>query len=151
MGTAKIIRDRRLELGLSDVDVAEKLRLTVYELGDIELHDDELETTVPLGTVRRLCSLLGLSLRQVLKMPVGETSSVSEGQRPGEVVRRRREQSGYSQLDLAERVGFDEATIKSLEAMPSFGNMLPVFLLKDIEAELGLPEGSLVLADWDQR
>src|SRR5437899_777466 len=108
MGMAKIIRDRRLELGLSDVDVADKLGLTVSGLGDIELHDDELETAVPLGTVRRLCSLLGLPLRQVLKMPVGEASRGSEGQRPGEIVRRRREQSGYSQLDLAERVGFDE-------------------------------------------
>lgn len=150
MGTAQIIRNRRLELGLSDVDVAEKLGVTVSGLGDIELHDDELETAVSLGTVRRLCSLLGLPLQQVLKMPTGEPSRVFEEQRPGEVVRQRREQNGYSRLDLAERVGFDEATIESLETTPSFGNTLPIFLLKDIEATLEFPEGALVLADWDR-
>jgi transcriptional regulator with XRE-family HTH domain len=150
MSIAKIIRDRRLELGLSDVEVAEKLGLTPSGLGDLELHDDELETAISLGTVRCLCSLLGLSLRQVLKMPVGDATLLSEEQWPGEVMRLRREQGGHSQLDLAERVGFDEATIKSLETIPSFGNTLPIFLLKDIEAELQLPEGSLVLADWDQ-
>lgn len=150
MAAAKMIRDRRLELGLSDVDVAGKLGLTVSELGDIELHDDVLETVVPLGTVRELCSLLNLPLQQVLKMSVDKASRFCVGRRPGEVVMRRREQSGYSRLDLAEKVGFDEATIKSLETVPSFGNTLPIFLLKDIEAELELPEGSIVLADWDQ-
>jgi transcriptional regulator with XRE-family HTH domain len=150
MSIAKIIRDRRLELGLSDVEVAEKLGLTPSGLGDLELHNDELETAVSLGTVRCLCSLLGLSLWQVLEMPVGEVTHLSKEQWPGELVRLWREQSGYSQLDLAERVGFDEATIKWLETIPSFGNTLPIFLLKDIEAELKLPEGSLVLANWDQ-
>lgn len=149
MSISKIIRDKRLELGLSDVEVAEKLGLTPSALGDLELHDDELETAISLGTVRRLCNLLGLSLRQILNIPVSDATLLSEEQWPGEVLKLRREQSGQSQLDLAERVGFDEATIRSLETVPSFGNTLPIFLLKDIEVELELPEGSLVLADWD--
>jgi len=151
MGTAKIIRERRLELGLSDVDVAKKLGMNIYTFCDIEQHDDELETCVSLETARRLCNLLGLRLQQVFNISsVDETSHLFDGKRPGELVTQRRKQNGYSVSDLAERVGFDEKTIESLETIPSFGNSLPVFLLKDIESELGLPEGLLVIADWDR-
>jgi transcriptional regulator with XRE-family HTH domain len=152
MGRAKIIRERRLELGLSDVDVAKKLGLTIHEYGDIEQHDHELIEVVSIGTTHRLCDLLGLSLQQVFKISsVDEASHLFDGKRPGELVMQRREQKGYSVSDLAQRVGFDETTIESLETIPSFGNSLPVFLLNDIETELGLPEGSLVIADWNQR
>ncbi|HZE92913.1 MAG TPA: hypothetical protein VE029_14565, partial [Rhizobacter sp.] len=73
MSTAKTLRGKRLEMGLSDVEVAERLGLTVFELGDIEQHDDELETAVSLRTARRLCSLLKLPLEKVLGIPSTQT------------------------------------------------------------------------------
>jgi transcriptional regulator with XRE-family HTH domain len=134
MSNAKVIRDRRLELGLSDVEVAEKLGLTPSGLGDLELYDDELETAVSLGTVRCLCSLLGLSLRQVLKMPVGDATRPSEHQLPGEVMRLRREQSGVSQLDLAERVGSEEAVELELYYRSTVGRTRPFTRQESAEA-----------------
>ena len=140
MGPAKILRNKRLELGMSDVDVARQAGLSIAAFGDIELHDEELEMAVSLGTARRLCDLLGLSLRQVLEIPAIEGTCRSD-KAPGEIINTKREHAGYTRLELADRVGFDEATIESLEAEPSFGNTVPIFLLKDIEVALELPKG----------
>jgi transcriptional regulator with XRE-family HTH domain len=148
MSVAKLIRNRRRELGLSDAAIAAKLGLTVAALGDIELHDDELETAVPLGTVRRLCMELGLSLSEVLTLPAtgsARTDRISANK----LLRQTREQKGYTELDLGDRVGFDEDTIKALEAKAAFAETLPVFLFRELERALTLPEGTLLLGRWE--
>lgn len=141
MNIAKAIRDRRIELGLRAVTVAERSGLSIYEYGDVEQHADEFETAISSGTARKVCHVLGLELRSLLGLPQlmsGEMKDVSD------LIRIARGDRMLSQAELAERIGFTEETIHSLESTPEFVDSLPLTVLYELEASLGFEQGYLI-------
>src|SRR5699024_10684901 len=121
-----------------------------YEYGDIESYDDELETTVPLQTVRKLCAVLDLKLGHILHIPDFDATQYPIGN-PSQTIKRARKRLGYSSSHLAEREGFEESVINSLETDPPFAETVTILLLYDLEHILGMPKGALVLANWESR
>lgn len=141
MNIAKIIRDRRIQLGHQAAVVAERTGLSIYEYSDIEQHADEFETAISAGTARVVCHTLGLEMRNLLGLPQRapkETESVSE------LIRSTREKRGLSEAELAERIGFAEETVHSLESTPDFADTLPLSVLYELEGVLGLERGHLI-------
>jgi len=140
MNPANAIRDRRMKLGLQAAAAAERSGLSIYEYGDIEQHADEFETAISTGTARRVCHVLGLELRSLLGLP----HVTSEHNNISDVIRRARERKKLSQLQLADQIGFNEETVRSLESTAAFVDTLPLKVLYDLEDALGLERGSLV-------
>jgi transcriptional regulator with XRE-family HTH domain len=68
MKSHELIKSRRVSLGLTDVQVAEKTGVSIYEYGDIEQHIDEISTVTELGQVRRLCKALDLDMFQLVAL-----------------------------------------------------------------------------------
>jgi transcriptional regulator with XRE-family HTH domain len=66
MNTAKQIRERRAELSLSAVTLAEALGISVEAYDDLEQHQDELATSVTLEQATRLATRLGTPLLELL-------------------------------------------------------------------------------------
>src|SRR6266542_1821569 len=106
------IRSRRVELGLRDVDVAERVGLSIYEYGDLEQHADEFATAIALKDAQRLCGMLGLSLLDVLEIP---GTAVSSSVSPQQLIRDAREREGLTVAELADHIGFTDETVQSIE------------------------------------
>ncbi|MDR3385592.1 MAG: helix-turn-helix transcriptional regulator [Rudaea sp.] len=140
---AKAIKEKRVNLGLTDTHVADYLALPIEWYGDVEQHEEEFETTLPSGTAVRLCEKLGLNMLDLLAIRPGEfTGSKSLG--ASDVIEHARCAKNISQNELAEHIGFDIKTVEQLESDPRFIGTLPLRVLFDIEACLNLPKGALV-------
>src|SRR5229473_4057443 len=63
---ARRIAEARAKAGLSDVDVARRLGITVDSYADLETYDGEAFTAISLGTLRALASVLNASPEQLL-------------------------------------------------------------------------------------
>jgi transcriptional regulator with XRE-family HTH domain len=138
---AKTIRNRRMQIGLQAAEVAKSVGLSIHEYTDIEQHTDEFETAISMGTARNVCHVLGLEFRSLLGLPnsaPNKTASVSDE------IRRAREKQELSQIQLADRIGFSEETIRSSEDIPGFVDTLPLKVLFDLEKALHLEKGCLV-------
>jgi len=101
------VKSRREELGLSDVDVARASGITIDSYCDIEFYPEELLTLVPLRNVKRLCTVLGVSLLDLLGVPCvfcEHLQRFEDYQSPrNELVRRHRLGEGWSLEELFAR------------------------------------------------
>jgi len=66
MGTAAQVRSFRVRAGKSRTDVAQHLGINAAWYDDIELHDDELVSTLTLFQAMSLAAFLGVTLRELL-------------------------------------------------------------------------------------
>lgn len=140
MKISDAIRGKRIELGLSDLSVAQRAGLSIHEYSDIEGRDDEFTTAIPLETARRVCNALNLNFRALL----GLSDMIATADKISDVVREARTNQGMSQLALGDAIGFSEETIRSIESSPNFLTTLPIVVVFDLERVLGIERGSLV-------
>lgn len=110
-GTA--IRMRRLELGLSDVEVATRSGLSVDEYWDLERNPEEIYMVTCLADIGRVCRILGLRLGDVFQLPQCTQRLEHDS------IQRRREELGWSASELSNRVGISEVTISQAESSPA--------------------------------
>jgi transcriptional regulator with XRE-family HTH domain len=66
MNTAKRIRERRMELALSEAALAKELGVSLESHGDLEQHQDELARCVTLQQATQLSARLGIPLLELL-------------------------------------------------------------------------------------
>lgn len=120
-----LIKAKREALGFSDVDVAQKSGLSIYEYGDIEQHENELFNVTALHQVRRLARVLGLSIDDIMiAAHVGYEAtaqqSASSDLPRNSVVGRARKSIGLSREQLAEALGYGTDAVDALETDPMF-------------------------------
>lgn len=138
------IAERRQQLGLSDIEVAERTGLSIHEYGDLEQHAEEPFEVVPLGRLRAVCDTLKLSLaellpREMLSCERSEASiSLHEGRRNA-IVEARRKKLELSRQELGDRLGFPAETVKLMEEDPDFLERWPIGYVRDVARELGIP------------
>src|SRR5437667_10991562 len=79
---ANRIREARLRTALSDIEVARRLSMTVESYDDLEWHDDEAFTVVPLKDLEALGRVLAVPPKVLLLGPeaegLGQTLTFSE-------------------------------------------------------------------------
>lgn len=114
------IKMRRLELGLSDVEVAHQANMTIYEYGDVEAHADEIFVVVPLYHVKKLINVLKTDFFNLFSMPCafceeGITHLDDYWLRRNLLVRKKREMLGLSTQELGDKVGFYDTEIELIE------------------------------------
>jgi transcriptional regulator with XRE-family HTH domain len=87
MGTADRIGALRLESGLSELELANELGLTVDGYCDLEQQDSELESVLSIAQALKLAQLLGTNLlgllgeaEQPLKVPIARVRSALAAQ-----------------------------------------------------------------------
>jgi hypothetical protein len=100
------IKHRRLELGLSDVEVARSSGLSIHEYFDVELHRGEVLEVTNLKNVKQLCTVLQLDPFDIVGLECAFCSGtpfLSEYLLPrNEIVRHRRLAKGWSTKDLGD-------------------------------------------------
>jgi hypothetical protein len=62
------IKTRRLELGLRDVELAQRTGLSIYQYGDLEDYPDYIFLVAPLYYVKKVCGVLRVNLLSLFGM-----------------------------------------------------------------------------------
>lgn len=141
MSPSEILKRRRCELGLLDVDAAKASGLTVDQYGDVEQHSDEFRTALTLFEARKVCTALKLRLPDVLGLPSTEplTSTRSEA------IRVARLKMNLSVDSLADRIGFESSVVNRIESESDFIDDLPIEVVTDIAVALNIPPAELLV------
>jgi hypothetical protein len=106
------LRSARLRLGISEIALAERSGLSIYELGDIESYSDEFQTAVQSRYALQLCWELGVDVFDLLSLePMHDV--------PHEELRvylqNIRQASGLTSTELDELIGFETGFVQKLE------------------------------------
>jgi len=137
------IRDRRIELGLSDVEVARRSGLSIHEYCDAEWHDNELLAVVNLRNLKQLCLVLDLDPFDVLEFKCAFCTGsgyLPEYHLPrNEIVRRQRLVKGWSVKELGDKIGFYEEVIQHIEIDADYLDSWSANLVKDLAKHLDVP------------
>jgi transcriptional regulator with XRE-family HTH domain len=105
---ARRIRDARLRIGLSDVDVAHRIGMTIDSYFDLESSGDEAFTAPSLKQLAALGGILGLHSRMLLLGLEGEW--LKEPVTPNEIAARlvkRMTETGLTADQLGDVIGWD--------------------------------------------
>ena len=138
----KKIKQARMACGLTDVELARRLGITIYQYGDIEFHEDELASVVKLSVVRRLCEILKLNAYDLLEIPKDDACPTD--QRRNELIIAQMKNLGISNEELADSIGFEVVAIEEMRADPDFLETWTFDLIKELAEALRLPIQSLL-------
>ena len=130
-----IVRSKRIQLGLTQEDLADACSLAKAEYRDIEDYNDELYMVVPLSTVDCICDILKVPLEELYGfLPHGTLL-------PRGIVDKKLKEKNLSVLELSDFVGIEESYVGAIiEDIVNLGNwvMDPVVLLAEkLELNLG--------------
>jgi transcriptional regulator with XRE-family HTH domain len=144
MEVNEAIRARRVELGLSVLELATKADLSVAEYDDIEDYADEATTVAHVRKLKLICQLLGLQLLELLGVPCDfcETHQrYSEDYRlpRNRLIASRRDALGLSRLELADKLGFYEQAVIEMEEREDFLESWSIELVSKLSGVIGVP------------
>jgi hypothetical protein len=140
----KKIEARRLELGLSDVEVARQARLSIYEYGDIESHNYEVFLVTPLYHVKKLCSVLETDFFTLFDTSCafcveGMTHVDDFWLRRDSLIRKKRGALGLSAEELGDMIGFYETEIELIETYTAHLESWVIENIFKLSAQLVMP------------
>ena len=140
---AKLIKNRRLELGISETHLAEAFGINLSWYSDIESYSDEFFTNISLGQAKILCQHLDLQLFDLAEMGFPElpNPNLDAPKIPiHELFKQKRTELGLSIEALADMIGFTEETILEIESR-EFGidDALTIDVVIELIHILGIP------------
>lgn len=107
-----IIKDRRIKKGMSKLDVANAVGLTVHEYDDIEAYESELYDVVIVGKIKSICKLLDIDISYLFGF---ESSSELDSSNVEDLVRSKRNERNLSIKAISDEVGIEEQYILRAE------------------------------------
>jgi transcriptional regulator with XRE-family HTH domain len=130
MAIAEKIKMARKYQKLSDVVVAERAGLSIYEYGDIEAYDNEAETVLDLKRLKKLCKVLEINLFDLFSLEKPQSCYLNHDlEKRNSIIYKRRNELGLTQDELGDKVGFYGFIIQEME---SDGEFLESWCLEDI-------------------
>jgi DNA-binding XRE family transcriptional regulator len=138
------INARRQELGLNDMEVSERIGLSIYEYGDVEQHSDEIFLVTELRYVKKLCKLLNFDFFELFDKRCtfcGKTHHYSDEfiLPRNKLIHKKREEMGLSAEALGDQIGFEEWLINDMEADPDFLEKWPLKYIKNLSNMINIP------------
>jgi len=144
MHFAKKIKARREELGLTDVEVAKRVGVSIHDYSDIEVQAKEVFLYPEIRSVKKICEELKVDFLELFEM---QCSFCEEGKKyledyslpRSKLVNKRRLEMGLSTAQIGDRVGFEESAINDMENDPNYLETWPIDYIKDLSRILSVP------------
>jgi len=138
------IKNRRLELGFSDKEVADKLSIPIHSYFDIEAHKDEIFLYPELHHVKKLCDILKMDIFSLLDMTCdfcnGNKNYLTEYSYPRNIlINKKRLELGISEESFGDRIGFSKEAVVSMERDSEYLETWPIDYIKDIADVISVP------------
>ena len=145
------IRRRREALGMSDVEVAQRVGLSMHEYYDVEAYPDEFTDVLHVAEAKRLADVLGLDLLELVgvKCSSCEREGFDAGRLtapPVELLRSRREEMNLSREEVSDQAGWEDrgAGLEILENDASFPGRTTINTVLDLSRVLRVPADLLL-------
>ncbi|MDH5640120.1 MAG: hypothetical protein OEY28_02415 [Nitrospira sp.] len=140
----KRIEARRLELGLSEQQIAGTLGISVDSYCDIEWHEDELRRAIELHRIKTLSGVLGFQILELLAVRCpfcnNEAPYWDEYRLPrNELIKAVRLKAGLSQQELGDRSDFHDYAIEGMERDPNYLERSTIDSISDLSMALKIP------------
>ncbi len=139
------IKAQRLQLGLTEEEVAQKIGMSEAEYADLEQHSYEIYEITSLRNVKRVCEVLNLDFLRLLSL---KCSFCKDSERyhddyklpRNELIRFRRNEMKLTTDALGERIGFAGTAIEAMEKDPDYlEDGLGIESIIDLSTELQIP------------
>ena len=132
MKIADYLKIKRLDKGYSDVEFSKITGLNISWIGDLESNDDELDTLC-IQDIKKICEVLCISPADIFRAVAFDLKHLSLS----DLLRKRREEKGYTIEKLSDLIGYEVIVIKSLEDNGDLREV-PMPALMNIAIELDL-------------
>lgn len=144
MGRADRICELRTRLGKSELEMSKLLGINIHWYHALELHDDELESTLSLKKVKHLATLLGVKMGDLIGVSGEATGVIPLEQLPHRIYSCAKSES-LSLQQFEDHVGWRLTAF--LDDPVEIGLGLPIIFFQDLAAVLGVPWISLLPYD----
>lgn len=134
MRIGKYLKQKRIEIGLSDVELAETIGITVSSLYDIEDIDENDIQGLTILQLIKMCHALEILPVDIYHAIISDLKTLSLQ----EIIKKRRDEKGLSIDKLAELIGYNFSFVESIEKNGNLNDVC-LNLLKNIANELDLP------------
>ena len=109
----KAIKERRVQMGLSDLDVAKQIGLSIDWYYDIEAYEKEVSTNVDLAVLRKLCVVLDINFLGVVTLFCGSEFYHTTAEKyflmsGHKLIAARRQELAVTIKHLANLIGFED-------------------------------------------
>jgi len=146
---AEILEQRRLEKRLTKEAVWSSAGMTSSEYQDVEDHGPEAFEVLRLHQLRRICACLDLDMVRLVDecLPApftGEFSREWARMRRNELILAARGRRGWTQDELADRIGFETVAVERMELEGAFLESWSVDLITELASVLGVPRTPLL-------
>lgn len=111
----EFLKSARTSLGLSGREVCERTGLSIYQYSDLELRSDEFFDTISVADARKVCQALEVDLKCLIPRGEHRIANTAGSHSGSEVVTKTREGLGLSIEQVADRIGFETATVALVE------------------------------------
>jgi len=129
---------------MSDAEVATAVGMSIHEYSDIEQHADEFFTVTHLSEIRKLATLLGLEIADLVGLQCafcvdGEAYSSDFLLDRSEIICKSRESKGMQVDELADRIGFDRIAVEQMEKDKGFLEAWSIELISKLASVIEVP------------
>jgi transcriptional regulator with XRE-family HTH domain len=134
MKIGRYLKQKRSELGFSDVELAKEIGITVSSLNDVEDIDENDIQYLTIQQLITMCHVLKIRPIDIYQAIISDFKKLSIQ----EIIKKRRDEKGLSIEKLAELIGYNSSLIESIENNENLNEFCLNFL-KNIANELDLP------------
>jgi transcriptional regulator with XRE-family HTH domain len=142
------IKNRRLQLGISEIEAAQKSGLSIGSYWHVESRDDEVFEVPHIKNLKQLFSVLELDPFEVFELECAFCSGapfLQEYLLPrSEIVRRHRLAKGWSREELGDKIGFYTVAIEAIETDAEYLDSWCVNLVREFASILDVPSQILL-------
>jgi transcriptional regulator with XRE-family HTH domain len=147
-GISEKVRQRRLERSLSTSEVSRLASVPEEHLWHMEGDDRDFVTVLPIGEIRRVCSILDLNLGDLLEILRDNRKLETirnENKLPNELIRIYRLKSGLSTSQLGKQIGYEASAVARLEQNALEIDKWTIDDLERLAKVIGLPLSRLLI------
>jgi transcriptional regulator with XRE-family HTH domain len=132
----KYFRKRRIEKGLSESELASRIRPDFQEslIWDFESGDDNDIDGMSISDFKLYCEALDIKLTEYADIPVSNLRDLPLSK----LIKARREEMSYTITDLSEWIGFEESVIQAIEENRN-ADYIALNAIKQLALVLGIP------------
>lgn len=142
LSISKLIKVRRIELGISEITFAEILGISLDSYLDIERYPEEFFTQISLSNAKTICKYVNLKLLDIVevKFPeLKEINSVTESIPIRDLFKQRRSELGLTTETLADMIGYNEVAVLEVESEENGIDSLAIDDVVGLLTILGIP------------
>jgi len=111
---AKIIKQKRIALGLTEMEVAKYANMNIYAYGDVESYDYEFLTQLSFIEAYKICRILHLSIFELMDISIEATAPSAKGEGFPALLEIQMDKLNVSANDLADKIGYEHSYISEI-------------------------------------